>query len=395
MKENTNLYTASITGAYDFMIGSVTAFSMVYLLANNLSEALIGNLIAGANLLAVLTQPLLASWADRSRKWSVYHFIQVLTAVILLALFLLLILRDHFILVAATYLLSLGLLSMLLPFHNAFIMSLLNAGYQVNFGLTRAVGSFSFAVTSSLVGYWVTQMGEQAIIYVALIGAICYLFANWRLYHKFKKDLEPAGREVSSQNFHFQEESITQSFWRRYPQFIWLMVGTLGLFISHNIANLFVYQIVAGVGGGASEMGLAIALAAVVEVPVMVYYSRLTRRYHHSQLLKLSSWGFMLKALLTLLASSVAGVYFAHLFQTISFGLYIVACVYYTDALMGGQDKVKGQSYLAMMQTMGGILAGSVGGWLLDLYGLKCLLIFSLVGTLVGVVCFHRGLQNH
>jgi len=54
---------------------------------------------------------------------------------------------------------------------------------------------------------------------------------------------------------------------------------------SHNLINTFLFQIVGSHGGDAAVLGLAAMIAAMVELPTMVFFERLLSRWTPGTLL--------------------------------------------------------------------------------------------------------------
>ena len=72
-----------------------------------------------------------------------------------------------------------------------------------------------------------------------------------------------------------QQERVQLPTWLK----IWLggvfgalLVGLVLIFISHAVLNSFTYQIVLDRGGDSQSMGTAMALASLIELPVMFLF---------------------------------------------------------------------------------------------------------------------------
>ncbi len=102
--------------------------------------------------------------------------------------------------------------------------------------------------------------------------------------------------------------------------------------------------------------------------------------------MKLSSVFFMLKVLGILVFSSIVGIYVVHALQMLGYALLAVASVYYVNCLMEDRDKVTGQAYMTMTTTMGAVIGSTVGGVIIDVWGIEMMLIFATVIAVVGMV---------
>ena len=127
-------------------------------------------------------------------------------------------------------------------------------------------------------------------------------------------------------------------------------------------------------------------LATGVTMPVMIFFSVLLRRASPRFWVKLSGIGFFLHALVMWLAPNFPVLYAAQVFEATGYALYTVAVVYFVNDLMESGDRVKGQAWFAMTNTIGILLGTSIGGVLLDQVGAGGLLCFATVTAGGGMV---------
>ena len=94
----------------------------------------------------------------------------------------------------------------------------------------------------------------------------------------------------------------------------------------------------------------------------------------------------MLKALGSLLCTSVSGFYFFQATQIGAWALITVASVYYINAIMEPRDAVKGQACYTTAFTLASAVGGILGGRLIDSLGVEAML-------LLGVLCAAAGMS--
>jgi PPP family 3-phenylpropionic acid transporter len=160
------------------------------------------------------------------------------------------------------------------------------------------------------------------------------------------------------------------------------------VFFSHVLINTYTFQIVEHAGGSATQMGIATALAGLLEFPAMALFPlMLARLGRASTILKLSGVAVALKTLLTLVATDMTGVYLAQSLQFFAFALFVPASVYYVNNVIADVDKVKGQALMTMAVGVSNMVGNSVGGLLLDLPGggVSLMLGIGLAVSLVGL----------
>ena len=360
-----------------FAYGAAVNFASVYLLSRGLSNTVIGLISAGACLASVLIQPLLASWADQEKSPSVKRMLLVMTGGLLLSGGALIFAFDRgaalngLLLGVAILLVQLGL-----PFVNALATESVNGGRKLNFSLARGFGSVGYAVMSVTIGALVARFGEITAPWAIVGTAVCLFSSVWLF--PFEKR---AKADIVSAS------SGEASFFRRYPAFAVTLIGCVFIYTSHVFLNGFAYQIAVSKGGGSEHMGVAMALAGVLEVLSMAAYAYLLRLRDSGFWFRLSGVFFTLKALFTLLAPSIGAFYLAQLFQPLGWGLMTVASVYYVNGIMRDQDRIKGQAYMTMSLSVGTIVGSLSGGWLIDVSGVAGMLVAAVccgaLGTLI------------
>jgi len=166
-----------------------------------------------------------------------------------------------------------------------------------------------------------------------------------------------------------------------------MLLACLLMLTTHNILNTYLLQIIQSLGGNSSQLGIALAIQAVVEVPVLFGFSKLLKRFRPRTLMLTAAIGFALKALMYALSSSVFMIYLIQVTQMISFALFASASVFYTSEAIAKEDQTTGQAYMTSMMAAGTVLGSLSGGWILELSGMKAMLSVNVIIALLGV-CF-------
>lgn len=392
---NVNVKYAGLMGSFDIVIGSISAYSAVYLVAQGFDEFQVGMITAFANLLASILQPWVGNKVDRSIRLNL-TYVNILIVLPSLAFLLGLIFSQKILLlVALFYTLVLTLQATLSPFMSAIGVYLMNNGLKLNYGVCRAVESATFAVTTSILGILVIRFDENMIIFMTIVGYILYLWMLRQLHLTFLRDLFKQHREqIKLNSVPLALEKTAIKFSHKYPHFKFIIFGSFCFFVGHNFINLFMLQIVENVGGNTQSMGTAVALAAISEAPMMVAFTRINRKFSSRILLMVAAVFFLVKLIITFLAINVTGIYIAQIFQALAFGLYIVASVYYVNHEMDIEDKVKGQSFVTTAHTLGSVVGSLLGGWLINRFDVSVALLFCIIISGVGVIAYYLGLMN-
>jgi len=336
--------------------------------------------IALSGTASALLQPVVASLADSSRRCSLRTLVQGLGALIA-------------VLGACIAALSAGggsrmvvgilyggcflLLQLAFPLVNALGMDAINQGRSLNWGAARGVGSVSYAAVSWLLRILSARIGTITVPLLIVLSFAAFLAVTFAFPGTAP---QTSGAEASAQT------AAPAAFFRKYPRFGSLLIGTTLLYMGHMILSNYTFQILQSKGGGSAEMGIANALAAFLEIPTMCCFGWMLKRASSGTWLRLSGVFLALKAVLSWLVPTVPMFYAVQVLQMFGWALISVAAVYYVNSIMEKSDAVKGQSYLTMTYTLGNVLGSLAGGQLLDLAGVRTVLIFMTVVTFAGML---------
>ena len=380
---------SDLTARYAFVqfsfwmnFASIVGFASIYLLSTGFSNTQIGIMIAAAGILSALLQPMIASYADRPASPSLKKIALFIAGVTLIFAILLNLSRCSQIFTGLFYGGCIALLQVLTPMINSLGMESLNQGRKLNFGISRGMGSLAYAVAAYLLGILVDKKGPAAVPPVILLGfGLLTLFI---LFFPFQKSLQKAastsGKSTAS--------SGVLAFFMKYKRFTIVLIGCILLYISHIFINNFTFQIVETKGGTSADMGVAMALGSVLELPTMFLFGYMQKKARCDIWFRISGIFFTLKILFSLLVTNMAAFYVIQIFQMGGWALITVSSVYYVNSIMEPEDAIKGQAYITMTYTLGSVLGAMLGGTLLDHAGVNAMLITGTIAALVGAVLF-------
>lgn len=377
------LTQAAIWGTYGFLFTYANPYMTEKL---GLSDTLAGWLLCLATALACLLQPLLTTVADRTR-WNVRRIL--LCSGVLTSFCAALTLLPG--LSVAAYAVLFGSACVFLQiqpaFSNALGMEGIHGGLNINFAVARGIGSASFALAAKLASLLIGVMGMNG---ASLLGAASslLLFAAVLLMPKGSR-LTPKAAETPTS---------ARDFFRESPKMAVLLVGVMLLYVGHNTLSNCMFRIaqwkVAGGDNATSVQGTAMMIAAIVELPTMFLFTKLVKRFR-CDLLVLTACLFMtLRIVSSILLPGQWGLYITQLAQILGYALFAVSTVYYVGTVVPKRNVVKGQTYLGVANTLGGLLAFALGGSLIDAIGVPWMLAvcagISALGLLLAGLSLER-----
>ncbi len=394
MKFRLNFSYGCIHGTYWMIYGIVSSFASVFLLGRGYLNTEIGIILAVANVVAVVIQPLVADLADRSKKISTIGISQIMTIMMMVMTVGLFALQGKSVALSVVFVLLIAWHTAVQPLINSLSFKLSESGIHINFGIARSVGSLSYSLLCAVLGVLVARFGIEVLpisaeIVMAMM-AISLLMTK-RQYDKAKNcGKREAAEETAAENLtemvEVAEDINLLEFIGRNKIFFIANIGVIGLYFSNSVMNNYLMQIVTEVGGNSADMGRILSLMAFLEIPTLVFFDKLRAKFTCQFMLKVAAIGFTIKILMCHIAASVSMILAAQVFQLIAFGLFLPAMVHFIDEIMSKGEAVKGQSVFTMMVTITTMLSSLAGGAILDISGAKMLTLVSLIITAAGAV---------
>ena len=367
----------------------VVGFSVTYLLSCGYSNSEAGYILASANICALILQPFFADLADRSKKINAMTIFLVSIEIIFVCSIGLFFIGVRSLILTLIYVVMITLANAVIAFLTSIQFLMDTSKSKINFGLCRAGGSLCFAILSALMGIMIERIGMKSIplalfIITLLMIGLCIFITRHSINGNIKAVLTLEKKRSSSLFVFFKEN----------PRFIILSIAMLFIYYAHAFITNFTISIVRNVGGNHREMGYLIAFMALMELPGMIGFKEISRRFKVSSLLLFSMIMFSIKAIIVWLSPSLMTLTFGFALQVVSFAIYIPASVQYANIIIDEKDTVKAQMMFNLMQTGGAVFSSIIGGWLIDFSGISHALLVGAILSCIGTIIAFAGIQN-
>lgn len=384
-KKSLNIKYIAGQVCYFATFAAMMGYASVYLLYQGFSNATIGVILSLCNILTVFLQPALATFVDNHKNIEIRKIITTIVAVAVALSIALLVLPANqtmiFILIVSIFTLE----NTIQPLMNTLAFIFEKYDIKINYGLARGLGSVAYAVASIALGYIVEWFNPKLL-------PLCYVIFNSLLFVAVYLFVLPKDtKSIVSEEVNKTEENSTGlvAFATKYKKFLVFLLGFVFVYFAHTIITNFFIQIVTDVGGNSSDMGIAVFLGAILELPTMAYFNRLCEKVNCGTLIKISIILFLTKHALTYLASDMMWIYLAQVLQMGANALFIPASVHYVNCKIDQADITKGQSFVTLSMMVSGVFANLVGGILLDMISVSHVLLMGVGMSLIGafIVC--------
>ncbi|MBE0451566.1 MAG: MFS transporter [Clostridia bacterium] len=384
--KNIQIYGIVLQALYWMTFCSVFSYAVMFLETKGFSSVYSGALMASASMVAAVIQPLMGSWADQGHPKRLRGLIFSIVSIAIMSNLLIQFRGDLNNVILISYVLSLISIVSLQPLMSALMFNASTDESTINFGMARAFGSLAFAGASSSIGYFISLTSIDILPKISLgmliaLAMVVYTFPV--------KSVDKKGGHNRD-----EQEERKSPFFKRYPRFKYLLTGMMFIFVLHSMLNVFMIYIVKSVGGSEKDFGLALMMMAAIEIPVMLYSSKLIQRFSIEKLFAISIFFYIVRGTMFVMATSMTGIYIAQLTQAISFALYIPVSVAYINLKIHANDRVKGQTLIVSATTLGNVAGSMIGGTLIDSFGVAAMLMTGLISVIIGFVFVMIGLKK-
>lgn len=260
------------------------------------------------------------------------------------------------------------------PLLSTICMNYIERGYELNFGLSRGMGSVSYAVSAVLLSYCIDWFNANALSIIHAIGVVLFLIILNTMpdYVEEKHDEEVKHGSVFT-------------IIKKYKLVFIILLGWSFTFAAATTLSTYLINVVENLGGNTTIYGYAVFCMAASELPAMAVTRKLMRKYHTMQLIIVAGIAYFIRNILIAIAPNLLFVFIGVIFQSFSYGLLTSMITYYIADTCEKEDQVMSQTLQGIMTTgLGSMLGNVLGGVLQDALGLNAMLVFAIVMTVIG-----------
>ena len=373
-----NLHYTTIQGSFGIGFGALMSFGAVLMLSRGLSNSALGVVTCIAQLLPMVLQPAVTSFAAARRGMTTRKMLMLLTLPILVMAVVMLLAPQSLGVIIAGYMLIFLMVNLITPYHNVLMVDFLTRGVEVNYGLGRGVGSGTFALATLVLGF--VLEGRDSVLIVPVIGGAMLL--QLLCVAAFRYPL-PAVETVEE-----QREAVGRMAILRSRRDFVLLLGAVALLLGvHNVTNVYMVHVIDRVGGAESLMGIILGVSAVTELISMPLFPKLQRKFGITALLRFAAAFFVVRLVLLLLAPSGGFLYLAAVAQFASSGILLPAIVYYVAQTLTPEQQTNGQGMIHLAGYCLGPALITLGvGAVVDGSGIQAALSVMIALAAVGTV---------
>ena len=367
-----------------YFVTSITIFNYAsnMLLFKGYSNTKIGIIISIASLFSIIFQPIVADFADKSKKLNVTQIMLILTGISLLLTLPLYFISQECLLLSIVFITISCLFSVSQPLINVLDHIIDSVGVDSDYGFARSFGSLSFALFNAIFGIIINKYTDASIALITMATYALLFFSVLAMTSTFKKinKVEKTSEVV--------EETSTKEFIVNNKKMVFLFIAAALFNFSATVMDYNLIQIITPLGGTTVDQGYLGFVWAILEVPVMMSFSRLNKKFSLESLLIFASIIYSIRAVGIYLSNSMLWIYLSLSLQWGSFALFQPAVVEYIDTHTKENEKTRGQALYTTILAIGTMIINFISGFIIDGAGIKTLLLVGSIISIVGTIMF-------
>jgi PPP family 3-phenylpropionic acid transporter len=394
---------AAVQGSYCAGMCALNSFTAVYLLFKGFTNTQTGITVALISLSAICVQLFVSNFADSHPNMRLKKIVLVLYLITVAgcSTMWLLPLPVAFLIIA--YCITGASQRSIMGLLNAIMMQFTNLGLRVNYGWPRGVCSIVFALSAFVLGLLIETYTPNIIMPISIglvfIGIISIITMpspdqiSQQMLERSTDQVKPENQEDSADEESSEQRKSYLEMIRSNPTLMRFIGASILLSFGQATAMVFLIRIIEAVGGSARELGTTIFIQAGIEFPMLFASAWVLKRFKVSKILVFSFFCYAVKQFGYFIAPSVGAIYGVATISMFCMGIYAFASVYFVNSIVRRSELVRAQTLVTLSQTTGQILGSLVSGVLIDIFGLKTLIIIGVIilvtASCLMIVC-HR-----
>lgn len=360
-------------------------FQTALLLERGFSSGDAGVFAALRCLAGIVSQPLIGGWADRHPKVPLKYVLATCLSLALGITALFYFTHPGFAGTAAIIFLLGALELNSYPLLNSMAMQFVAVGVDVNYSLSRGLGSLAYAISCVLLGRMSAALGVENVLLVNIFFLLALIAAAL---------VFPTAPVIAAEYRRGGEQPHSVGYiLKNNPPFTLMMVAVFFCMTAMMPIENFMFNIVAGCGGDETHLGLGLFIVGAAELPSALIFTKLKPRMKTQSIMVLAIFFVMFKSA-CMLIPVLSVILLVQLLQMFGYGLFLPASVYYVNEDVPSVDRVRGQAIMMMSSTgLGGVFGNVIAGRIIDFGGVGVLIVFCVCSGAIGTLLAVAALQ--
>lgn len=387
---------AVLQGMYWMLAAVAMAYVTPLLEAKGFDSMEIGMLNAVKYTSVVVFQVLIASFSDKyAERVPLKYIIALLTVVSVGTAWVFWAVDMGFAGAVVIFILLGATINCISPLIDSLSIQYMNHGRKLNYTVSRACGSFTWAIFCVVVGVFADTFGVTHILLLQIGIAVLLLISNLvmdKVDFTWGKSASLLQERCTIQEIEAVPEKRefqvhTAGYLLRYfPKYVLFLVACMFTFMGYNLNATFMIDVVQNLGGSHTDYGVAQFVLAMAEIPTALVFMKMKKYISIDKLMVCCSLFCTLRAAATTFAPSVLVLVLSQSLELLGLGIFYAGSVFFVMENLPEGDVVKGVSLINVATVgIGEAIASLLCGSIKAAFGLQALMVTSIFVSLIGV----------
>ncbi|MFC4599966.1 MFS transporter [Cohnella hongkongensis] len=246
---------------------------------------------------------------------------------------------------------------------------------KISFPSIRMFGSLGFAICAVLFGYLLKTYGSELTLWLLLGVILVSLVLSF-----FVGDYQATLRK-------FEFGGLWELLRRKDTLVFFGLIMVIS--VAHRTNEGFLSVAMREIGADDSVIGYASLASAVSEIPMFFLLARFGHRFREYPLLAIASAFYVIRLGLLSQADEPWMMVALQMMHSVTFAIFYITALRGLQSLIPDEYRSSGQAVFAVVWTgLAGVIAGTLGGWLYDSFGLSSVFQFGAAFALIGMIGF-------
>lgn len=362
------------------MFMSVTSFTYItiYLRENGLSTITIGILLSIGAVAGIITQPIWGNLSDS--RFGMRKTLLLTIGIGIFATLVHIISDNKIIIMVSAVFRTIAIAPMMTLIDSYVVSQCIQSDGKMKYGKIRLWGSISFALTAIIVGLLTERFGISVAFFIQIILLCLMLFIIMQVVENDNREDEKASKETTKKGFN---KAIFNG------AFILFVIYCFLSRLPDRTLLTFFPIILQDAGGSLLLIGIAASLKAAIEVPFFLGSGKFIDRFGARNVFFFASGLDIIRMLGFTIFTSPQQIFLLNLLSAPTYCLFTAGTLHYVYEIAPKGSKTTAQMIVsAFSMSFAGVVSNSVGGFVLETYGIQTLAFAGLILIVIALTGF-------
>ena len=351
-------------------LAAVSGYTVLYLSSKGIADARAGMVVSAAAILAIALQLIISDYADKHPNNLSKTPIVLLASASSMCAFAVIFIKNSPIVIVVLYTLAVAFLNAVPPFLGTVAVK---SDIHIHFAIPRGIGAACYALNCLVIGFLLRTRDVNIVMMIYAPIAACLALSFHFMRECPRPNIANAEKDPSITYFSMLKSNKVLRYY---------IIASVFTYLGQQMCSPFLIRIVENCRGGSGELGIALFIQTISQVPMTFSIPKISKKIPMDKLVLISFFAFSARFILMSAARSTAAIYIISALNTFCIGIQCVASIQFADLISGEKEKARAQALTSFSNNFGQILGGALSTVIIPFVGARGLFAAS------GAVCF-------